>query len=82
MSLKREGGLLAEALTYSVVGAFCDIHRGLGFGFREYLYSLALKLRFSRAQVAKDKGLAGSAPASPLCSCELRTGQSTVPFPV
>jgi hypothetical protein len=43
MSSKREGGLLEEALTHSVIGAFCDVHRGLGFGFREYLYALALE---------------------------------------
>jgi GxxExxY protein len=43
MSAKREGGLLEEALTHSVIGAFYDVHRGLGFGFREYLYALALE---------------------------------------
>jgi hypothetical protein len=43
MSSNREGGLLEEALTHSVIGAFYDVHRGLGFGFREYLYALALE---------------------------------------
>ncbi len=43
MSAKREGGLLEEALTHSVIGAFYDVHRELGFGFREYLYALALE---------------------------------------
>jgi GxxExxY protein len=43
MSSKRNGGLLEEALTHSVIGAFYDVHRGLGFGFREYLYALALE---------------------------------------
>ncbi|MFI5229666.1 MAG: GxxExxY protein [Gemmatimonadales bacterium] len=35
--------LLEEALTQSVIGAFYDVHRGLGFGFREHLYGLALE---------------------------------------
>jgi GxxExxY protein len=43
MSSTREGGLLEEALTHSIIGAFYDVHRGLGFGFREYLYALALE---------------------------------------
>jgi GxxExxY protein len=43
MSSKRNGGLLEEALTHSVIGAFYDVHRGLGFGFREYIYELALE---------------------------------------
>jgi GxxExxY protein len=43
MTSKREGGLLEEALTHSVIGAFYDVHRELGFGFREYLYALALE---------------------------------------
>ncbi|HLB10700.1 MAG TPA: GxxExxY protein [Gemmatimonadaceae bacterium] len=43
MTSKREGGLLEEALTRSVIGAFYDVHKELGFGFREYLYALALE---------------------------------------
>ena len=43
MSAKRQGGLLEEALTRSVIGAFYDVHKELGFGFREYLYALALE---------------------------------------
>ena len=43
MNTKCEGGLLEEALTHSVIGAFFDVHRELGFGFREYLYALALE---------------------------------------
>ena len=43
MSSKREGGLLEEVVTHSVIGAFYDVHRGLGFGFREYIYALALE---------------------------------------
>jgi GxxExxY protein len=43
MSAKDESGLLEEALTRSVIGAFYEVHRELGFGFREYLYALALE---------------------------------------
>lgn len=43
MTEKGEGWLLHNALTRCVIGAFYDVHRGLGFGFREYLYALALE---------------------------------------
>jgi hypothetical protein len=43
MNTKREGGLLEEALTHSVIGAFYDVHRALGFGFREHIYALAME---------------------------------------
>jgi hypothetical protein len=36
MNAKRETGLVEEALTHSVIRAFYDVHRELGFGFREY----------------------------------------------
>jgi GxxExxY protein len=49
MRPKREGGLLEEALTHAVIGAFNDVHRALGFGFREHIYALALE----RALVGK-----------------------------
>jgi GxxExxY protein len=35
--------MLEEALTCSVIGAFYDVHRELGFGFREYICALALE---------------------------------------
>jgi GxxExxY protein len=43
MSSKQPGGMLEESLTHSVIGAFYEVHTGLGFGFREYLYALALE---------------------------------------
>jgi GxxExxY protein len=43
MSYKGKGTMLEEALTHSVIGTFYEVHQGLGFGFREYLYALALE---------------------------------------
>jgi GxxExxY protein len=43
MTPQRDGPMLEEALTRSVIGVFHDIHRTLGFGFREYTYALALE---------------------------------------
>ncbi len=43
MTAKSQGGLVEEELTHSVIGVFYEVHRELGFGFREYLYSLALE---------------------------------------
>jgi GxxExxY protein len=43
MTAKREGGLLEEALTRSVIRTFFNVHQELGFGFREYLYALAME---------------------------------------
>ena len=50
MSSRRDGGLLEEALTRSIIGAFYKVHSELGFGFREYLYALAME----REMVARD----------------------------
>jgi len=41
MSISRS--LLEEATTRSIIGAFRDVHRVLGFGHRELIYSLALE---------------------------------------
>jgi len=43
MTLKRDSPIVDEALTRSVISAFYDVHRALGFGFREYIYALALE---------------------------------------
>lgn len=34
---------MQERLTRSAIGAFFDVHRGLGFGYREFIYALALE---------------------------------------
>jgi GxxExxY protein len=43
MNAKGGDGLFEEKLTHSVVGAFFHLHRALGFGFREYIYAMALE---------------------------------------
>ena len=49
MTARREVGLIEERLTHSVIGSFFDVHRELGFGYREFIYALALE----QALVAK-----------------------------
>ncbi len=43
MSAKPEGGIFEEALTRSIIGACYDVYTELGFGFREYIYALAME---------------------------------------
>src|SRR4051812_10660681 len=43
MIAKSDRPMIQEALTRSVIGVFYDVHRALGFGFREYIYALALE---------------------------------------
>src|SRR6266576_1370056 len=43
MASCRSGGLLDEGLTYSIIGAFYEVHRRLGCGYREYIHALALE---------------------------------------
>ena len=43
------GKLIEEGLTRSVIGSFYDVHRELGFGYRELIYCSALE----RALVTK-----------------------------
>jgi GxxExxY protein len=40
---KRNGSLLCEETTAAVIGSFRDVHRELGFGYRELIYSLAIE---------------------------------------
>jgi GxxExxY protein len=35
--------LLDEAITRSILDTFRDVHRALGFGYREYIYALAME---------------------------------------
>jgi GxxExxY protein len=41
MSKKRQ--LVEEALTKIVIGAFYEVYNTLGYGFREYIYALAME---------------------------------------
>jgi GxxExxY protein len=56
MTINRPGGLLAEDLTRSVIGAFYEVHMELGFGYRERIYCLALErdLRTKGHRVDRD----------------------------
>jgi len=59
MTSSRDGRLLEETLTRSVIRAFYDVHRELGFGFREYLYTLALERELvdKEHRVAREVGV-------------------------
>jgi len=39
----RAGGLIEEALTRSVIGAFFDVYNALGYGLLEHVYAVALE---------------------------------------
>jgi GxxExxY protein len=54
MSGHASDQLLEQELTSSVIGAFYEVFNELGFGYREYLYSLAPE----RALVAIDRRVA------------------------
>jgi GxxExxY protein len=43
MTTWQKGGLLEERLTHSVIGSSFTVHRELGFGYREFIYALALE---------------------------------------
>ncbi len=43
MSSEPQDKMLEQVLTRSVIGVFYEVYTELGFGFREYLYSLALE---------------------------------------
>ena len=49
--------LIHEQTTSSILGAFYEVYTNLGFGFREYLYSLALEreLRARGHKVTREK---------------------------
>jgi GxxExxY protein len=58
MGLEGAGGMLEEDLTRSVIGAFYDVHRALGFGFREHIYALALERALVRKGHRVDREVA------------------------
>ena len=66
MTVRRPDGLVEERLSYSVIGAFFTVHRGLGFGFLETVYSRALERELHRRghrvgrEVAVDVHFAGA----------------------
>jgi GxxExxY protein len=51
--------LIAAPLTHSVIGAFYEVHRNLGFGFLEHIYATALERELlSRGhQVSRELGV-------------------------
>ena len=59
MSIRRAGGILEEALTHSIIGAFFEVHNILGFGFLESVYVAALEneLRRRGHAVAREVGV-------------------------
>src|SRR4051812_15086037 len=58
MSVHRNGEMLDEVLTRSIIGAFFDVHRALGFGFREYIYALALERELKARRYRVDREVA------------------------
>ena len=56
MVIRRSGGLVEGALSYSVVGAFLQVHNTLGYGFLESVYASALEfeLRVRGHHVARE----------------------------
>ena len=43
MTIRRPTGLLEERLTRAVIRSLFDVHGELGFGYREFIYALALE---------------------------------------
>ena len=43
MPIHRSGGIVEEALSHSVIGAFFHVHTTLGYGFLEHVYISALE---------------------------------------
>lgn len=52
MTIRRPGGLLEEALTHAIIGAFFDVHRKLGFGFLEHVYQCAMEMELRKRKHA------------------------------
>ena len=62
--------LVAEQLTHSVIGAFYDVYKALGFGFLETVYSLALQheLEERRHRVEREVGVRVFYKGKELCT--------------
>lgn len=58
MTSLRDGTLLEETLTRTIISAFYDVHRALGFGYREYIYALALERELKRSGRRVDREVA------------------------
>jgi hypothetical protein len=44
----RQEPLIEHGITSDVIGAFFEVYNSLGFGFLEFVYSLALERSYSR----------------------------------
>src|SRR6266705_1000991 len=64
------GGLIEEALTHSVIGAFFEVYNTLGFGFLEDVYVLALEreLRKREHRVTRQARVLVTYKGEPLAS--------------
>ena len=53
---ERKASLLCEATTGAIIGSFRDVHRELGFGYRDLIYGLAMErdLRAKGHQVDRE----------------------------
>src|SRR5438046_7775712 len=56
MTIRRQTGLLEERLTRAVIRSLFDVHGELGFGYREFIYAVALErdLRAKGHQVDRE----------------------------
>ncbi|HWH53864.1 MAG TPA: GxxExxY protein [Gemmatimonadaceae bacterium] len=73
MSAHTPDKLLEQELTSSVIGVFFDVFNELGFGYREYLYSLAMErvLIANGHRVAREVGVMVYFRGEPLASQSL-----------
>jgi hypothetical protein len=72
MNANPKSVLFEEALTRSVIGAFYDVHRVLGFGFREHIYALPCTEIYSPKVIASIVKL--PSPSSYLTATALELG--------
>jgi GxxExxY protein len=55
---RPSSSLLEEATTSAIIGAFYDVHNGLGFGYRERIYALAMERELRRKGHRVDREVA------------------------